>query len=136
MSIFFILLNIPMKSTRRPYILIREFKRGDDIARKELIKQYVMSFAFDAFLSCLFREVTPSKYQTKFEIFPTATYDFSVLFPLDFRSIDSVSCGCDVYFFRSAIAHLSVGNSICDYISVHIRVFDVFHQRNGIGKCE
>lgn len=48
-----------MKTTRRPYILIREFKRGDDIARRELIKQYVMSFAFDAFLSCLFREVSP-----------------------------------------------------------------------------
>lgn len=48
-----------MKNTRQPYILIREFKRGDDVPRKELIKQHVMSFAFDAFLSCLFREVSP-----------------------------------------------------------------------------
>lgn len=56
--------KIPMTNTRRPYILIREFKRGDDIPRKELIKQYVMSFAFDAFLSCLFREVSPNSVNT------------------------------------------------------------------------
>lgn len=41
----------------RPFIVIREFKNGDEIPYKELVKEYVMSFAFEAFTSCLFREV-------------------------------------------------------------------------------
>lgn len=41
----------------RPFIVIRQFESADMVSRKELIKQYAMSFAFDAFTSCLFREV-------------------------------------------------------------------------------
>ncbi|XP_031627193.1 uncharacterized protein LOC116343332 [Contarinia nasturtii] len=41
----------------RPFIVIRQFESDDTIARKDLIRQYVMSFAFDAFTSCLFREI-------------------------------------------------------------------------------
>lgn len=41
----------------RPFIVIRQFESTDMLSRKELIKQYAMSFAFDAFTSCLFREV-------------------------------------------------------------------------------
>lgn len=41
----------------RPFIVIRQFQSDDTVRRKELIKQYVMSFALDAFVSCLFREV-------------------------------------------------------------------------------
>lgn len=41
----------------RPFIVIRQFESVDMMSRKELIKQYAMSFAFDAFTSCLFREV-------------------------------------------------------------------------------
>lgn len=41
----------------RPFIVIRQFESADTVSRKELIKQYAMSFAFDAFTSCLFREV-------------------------------------------------------------------------------
>lgn len=41
----------------RPFIVIRDYKLTDDQQCKDLIKTYVMSFAFDAFLSCLFREV-------------------------------------------------------------------------------
>lgn len=41
----------------RPFIVIRQFESGDSVSRKELVKQYAMSFAFDAFTSCLFREV-------------------------------------------------------------------------------
>lgn len=41
----------------RPFVVIRQYESADLLARKELIKQYAMSFAFDAFLSCLFREV-------------------------------------------------------------------------------
>lgn len=41
----------------RPFIVIRQFESVDMMSRKELIKQYAMSFAFDAFISCLFREV-------------------------------------------------------------------------------
>lgn len=41
----------------RPFIVIRQFESADTVPRKELIKQYAMSFAFDAFTSCLFREV-------------------------------------------------------------------------------
>lgn len=41
----------------RPFIVIRRYEKSDEISRKDLIKQFVMSFAFDAFISCLFREV-------------------------------------------------------------------------------
>lgn len=41
----------------RPFVVIRQYETADMIARKDLIKQYAMSFAFDAFTSCLFREV-------------------------------------------------------------------------------
>lgn len=41
----------------RPFIVIRQYESADMIARKSLIKEHAMSFAFDAFTSCLFREV-------------------------------------------------------------------------------
>lgn len=41
----------------RPFIVIRRYEKSDEISRKDLIKQFVMSFTFDAFISCLFREV-------------------------------------------------------------------------------
>lgn len=41
----------------RPFIVIRHYEKTDEFAYKDLIKKYVMSFAFDAFTSCLFREV-------------------------------------------------------------------------------
>lgn len=56
---FAISLNFPFKfkRTMRPFIVIRQFECADTVPRKDLIKQYAMSFAFDAFTSCLFREV-------------------------------------------------------------------------------
>lgn len=42
---------------KRAFILIRKFKKEDEFARRDLLKCYAVSFAFDAFLSCLFREV-------------------------------------------------------------------------------
>lgn len=42
---------------RRPFILIREFQQLDEFSRRDVIKRYVLSFAFEAFISCLFREV-------------------------------------------------------------------------------
>lgn len=41
----------------RPFIVIRQYELADTVPRKELIKKHVMSFAFDAFISCIFREV-------------------------------------------------------------------------------
>lgn len=49
--------NCILFSSMRPFVVIRQYESADLIARKELIKQYAMSFAFDAFISCLFREV-------------------------------------------------------------------------------
>ena len=41
----------------RPFIIIREYKKADDFFCQEVIKNYVMSHAKNAFYSCLFREV-------------------------------------------------------------------------------
>lgn len=121
-----------MKTTRRPYILIREFKRGDDIPRRELMKNYVMSFAFDAFLSCLFREVSPANLPNQ----ANRPYLWIPFFPnqIDLHSIDCLGSGCDVHILRSAIADLLVGDSVCDRFPLRVGIFHVFQQRHGVGE--
>lgn len=54
-----------MSSYVRPFIVIREYRPADDIACRELIKNYVMSFATGAFVSCLFREVSKTQKKIK-----------------------------------------------------------------------
>lgn len=57
-----------MSSYVRPFIVIREYRPADDIACRELIKNYVMSFATGAFVSCLFREVSKTQKKNKKKI--------------------------------------------------------------------
>lgn len=52
----FVLFENPRKNMR-PFIVIRSYEIADGVARKETIRKYVMSFAFEAFMSCIFREV-------------------------------------------------------------------------------
>lgn len=40
-----------------PFIVIREYKPADEFICKEIIRNYVMSFAQSAFITCIFREV-------------------------------------------------------------------------------
>lgn len=47
----------------RPFIVIRLYEINDAGTRKEIIRQYAMSFAFEAFMSCIFREVRSSIFQ-------------------------------------------------------------------------
>lgn len=127
-----------MKNSRRPYILIREFKRGDEIPRRELIKQYVMSFAFDAFLSCLFREVSRPPKSSKRKIDWRMFLSSPMLSKwTDFHPVDGLSGGCDVYILRFAIAHLFVCNSVCDCLPLRFRVLHILQQGHGAGqrKC-
>uniref|UniRef100_A0A336MLC1 CSON002342 protein n=2 Tax=Culicoides sonorensis TaxID=179676 RepID=A0A336MLC1_CULSO len=42
----------------KPFILIREYRKTDDIFTQELIKQYIMSYAWSSFIQVLFREIT------------------------------------------------------------------------------
>ncbi|XP_063705005.1 uncharacterized protein LOC134834315 [Culicoides brevitarsis] len=42
----------------KPFILIREYRKTDDIAIQDLIKQYIMSYALSCFIQVLFREIT------------------------------------------------------------------------------
>lgn len=45
----------------RPLMIIRKATQSDELPSQEVIKDYVMSFASDAFLFSIFREVR--KYQ-------------------------------------------------------------------------
>lgn len=121
-----------MKNISRPYILIREFKRGDEIPRRDLLKQYAMSFAFDAFLSCLFREVSrrppPPWTNQDTRIDQTDSSRF-----VGIHSIDCLDSGCDVHILRFAIARLSVSHSVCDYFPLRFHLFHILQQSHWIG---
>lgn len=41
----------------KPFIVIKQYDHSNAIEYKNLIQYYVMSFAFNTFLSCIFKEV-------------------------------------------------------------------------------
>ncbi|KFB46844.1 AGAP002285-PA-like protein [Anopheles sinensis] len=42
----------------KPFVVIRKHENQDNVALQSLIKEFVMSGAWEAFMSCLFREIT------------------------------------------------------------------------------
>uniref|UniRef100_A0A182JFH7 N-acetyltransferase domain-containing protein n=1 Tax=Anopheles atroparvus TaxID=41427 RepID=A0A182JFH7_ANOAO len=42
----------------KPFVVIRKHENQDNVALQSLIREFVMSGAWDAFVSCLFREIT------------------------------------------------------------------------------
>lgn len=41
----------------KPFVVIRKHENQDNVALQRLIREFVMSGAWEAFVSCLFREV-------------------------------------------------------------------------------
>lgn len=48
------------QNSPKAVVVVREFRKGsaDDIQSQDLVKDYILSFAFSAFIQCLFREIT------------------------------------------------------------------------------
>lgn len=123
----------------RPFIVIRQYESADSISRKELIRKYALSFAFDAFMSCLFREVQIREFFLLCnEIFnQTIVISFvSVWFVVDFHSTGCAGGCCDVHFLWFPINHLLMFTTTCCYFHLCFCIWGLFHQSTRIVKCK
>lgn len=41
----------------KPFIIVRKYEKKDDLSSQDVVKDFIMSGVFDAFLNCLIREV-------------------------------------------------------------------------------
>lgn len=111
----------------RPFIVIRSYEIADATARKEIIRKYVMSFAFEAFVSCIFREVRSESY-----VFRNFSKFWLKKIVSDFHSIDCVCGGDDVYFRWSSITRMFHGDTISYCIHLFIGLWNLFDESHGI----
>lgn len=113
------------------------------MARKELIKNYAMSFAFDAFTSCLFREVFIYYWsknwfghqnfgqRTKVNGFPFST---GIQYLAGVYTISGFSSCRDVYILPYAVVYLSIIHTTCCYFHLCFCLRCIFHQGTWIIK--
>lgn len=131
----------------RPFVVIRQYESADLIARKELIKQYAMSFAFDAFISCLFREVNIYyPFEWSFNLWnENSVINLKieclwlidcVFFFQDFHSTGCAGGGCNVYFLWFTFADLPMFVATCCCFHLYFGLWRLFYQSVGIVKCK
>lgn len=115
----------------RPFIVIRSYEIADAAARKEIIRKYVMSFAFEAFMSCIFREVR-SSFKKRIFLFRNLTKFWLHENISDFHSIDCICGGDDVYFCWSSITSMLYGDTISYCIHLFICLWNLHNESHGI----
>lgn len=120
--------NLEMPS----YLLIRKFENSDEFKCQEIIKEFVMSGAKDAFFDGLFREVRNKK-----NIF----WGYVSLFLFRFLFLDNITADCSclgdcIYILWSTVTLLYIYSSICDIFNICFCLWFTLHKCNGTGECE
>lgn len=109
----------------RPFIVIKRFESTNKSEYQQLLRQYAMSFAFNAFLSCLFREVTPATYN-KIDQCPILSFSnicrFFCLF-IGIYSACSACGGCHVHILQCSITILfgRIPTCYCFHLCVSVQ---------------
>lgn len=124
----------------QPFIIVRPLDDASIPAYKRLIREYVMSFAFDAFVSCIFKEVrTTARSQYLCASHSTC---IPLLVPISFALFIDIhlpccSCdGCAVYFLRRTVGVLFVFCATCCRFSLRFRVQRLFCEIVRFDKCK
>lgn len=107
----------------RPFIVIRPYEFTDAASHKETIRKYVMSFAFEAFISCIFREVG------SFMIFPK---NFELIYSISgIHSINRICGRNDVHFPGSSTNYVLHSNTAGCCLHLSVGLWNVCDKSNG-----
>lgn len=96
----------------KPLLVIRKHKPSDNFACQDVIKEYVMSFVGEAFLSCLFREVI-KLFNFPYFYITSGLYFNKFLYRIDYITINRSCVGNYVHIFWYATIYMHLGDTNC-----------------------
>lgn len=100
----------------KPFILIRDYNKNDDVSTQDLIKCYIMSYAWSSFIQCLFRGKIFNK------IDPNCNESFFFFFHRNYNSIDCIDVGSSIYICWNPLTLMLPFSASCNFFDTLLRL--------------